>query len=476
MTTHYNKRVLVLQKRLLKKIKINQDKAMTLKRNKRKITTKTHYGCLNLDTDDLYDILSIINDYYGNFELKIYNSLKIKHVIYYLIFSEYNPFNISKIQCNQDNAFNFLKNIKTSKFYNKKFNQMELTAKTSYNNIFRISLSIEDSFIECHDFESKGIVFYLEDILKKRGKIFAKTRFKISILIIIMILVVFTASLGSSLYLTTILNTHPNISILFFIIFCILFLTTVYSMFYYKNYYNTIHLNKKTNNYPYSNHLDNIIDLPTVFTIYRDDILDISSLLDENNYSVEIGNYSFTNKDNIQESLKMIADEDGEFQKEIRLNDNRIKIILNSSGNSYVVFSFNDLYGVGIASEIKNIIDKRANKILILLKKNQMICNFIAVTLMTSFTLIFMNIFPPKSDFSLVLYLYILVLFFPLFIVIIYYLLFSLQRNIILYNYNKRFLTKNLLNTLIVGLTVALFTGIIGLTLPIILEFLLSFF
>jgi len=318
---------------------------MTIKRNKRKITTKTHYGCLNLNTNDLYQILSIIDDYFEKYELKINNT-----------------FNNDKIIKHKQDALDCLEDIKNNEFYNQKFNQMGLTAKNSNNNVFKISLNHKNSFIECYDFKSKGIVHHLEDILNEREKRFGKTRSKISkyhLNVLTIGLIIVSVAILLSLPLDPIIKLI--ITIFLVILEPILATSSVFLFLFEKFFYNTIHLNKLDEN-NYSRQLVNRIDLPKFFTLYKDDILDIVSLLDENNYEVTIGNYSFTHKDNIQKSLERIADENGKYQKEININS-EIEIILNPNNDSYISFNPDQLYYTGISLEIRDIIDKRENKL-----------------------------------------------------------------------------------------------------------------
>ena len=427
-----------------------------MERIKPKITTKITYDCLKLETEGLYQILLIIGKYFEKYELKFYdikikrrNNSEIKESDNASINSHVRRKEL-KLTLHQDNAIDYLKNIEDSQ----KFYLMDLTCENS-NGSFQFSLDWKNSFIKFDKFHSKGIVLELEDIIIGKQKIFGKYYHYLKYILINIILLILLILFHIDPVLFLICAAFIN-SFLF--LYGVDFLPV--SMF------NMIQLNKLqsiTPIIPTNNFL-----LPEYFTLYRNDILDIVDLLGDDEYSIVIGDYLLTNEDNISKSIKIISDEDGEIQNKFSIKtkwfdilisrdelsffdiDKKLEYIIKTANNSeYICVGTNDLYKKGTALEIRDIFTKRKNKILnSTLGSLLMLIISIVITAVNSYYLISSSIVPYLINVTLsgkiITYIIVAIGIIFMFSIIytilltMYYSIHINQRNIVLYNYNKR--------------------------------------
>jgi len=434
-----------------------------MERIKPKITTKISYDCLKLETNDLYQILLIIGKYFEKYELKFYDS-KIKRRNNSEIKGSDNSEikgsdNVStssfmrskelKLTLNQDNAIDYLENASD----NKKFHLMDLSAENS-NGSFKFSLDWKGSFIEFNTLQCKGIILELEDIILGKQKIFGKYHYYLKYILLNMILVI----------LLILFNIDP-ILLLICAVFINSFLFISGVDFLPVSMFNRIQLNKLSSAtliIPTNSFL-----LPEYFTLYKNDILDIVDLLKECEYSIVIGDYLLTNEDNISQAIKIISDEDGEAQNKLSIKTKWLDIsisrdklssfdidgkleYLTRTGNDpeHIPVKSNDIYKKGVGLEIRDIFTKRKNKILTSsIGSFLMLSIAIVITAVNSYYLI-SSIIPYliNATFSGQIMTYIIVAIGIIFmfaiiyaiLLIMYYSIHINQRNIVLYNYNKR--------------------------------------
>ena len=428
----------------------------TMKRIKPKITTKISYYCLKLETKDLYQILLIIAKYFEKYKLTFYDS-KIKRTNNSKIKGQYNtstnPLMRSKklkLTLNQDNAIDYLENINDYT----KFHLMDLTAENS-DGSFKFSLDWGDSFIEFDTLLCKGIVLELEDIILEKQKIFGTYHYYLKYILINMILVILLILFNINIVLLLICAVFIN-SFLFLSVDDFL----PVSMF------NKIRLNKLSSVPPISPKNDFL--LPEYFTIYKNDILDIVDLLGECEYSIVIGDYLLTNEDNISESIKIISDEDGEVQNKFSIEtkwldisisrdelsffdiEEKLKTVTGTATKpEYIHVESDDLYAKGVGLEIRDIFTKRKNKTLTFsLSTLLILIGAIVVTGVNSYYLISSTIMPYLTNVPLfgqiMVYIIVAIGIIAMFSIIytilfiMYYSIHINQRNIVLYNYNKR--------------------------------------
>jgi len=429
-----------------------------MERIKPEITKKITYNCLKLETKELYQILLIIGKYFEKYELEFYESKLKRHTI-----SETEKHNKSisielftrdkelKLTLNQDNAIDYLENISD----NKKFHLMDLNARNSIGS-FKFSLDWRDSFIEFDTLHGKGIVLELENIILDKQKVFSSYYYYLKYILVNIILVI--------------LLILFNINLVFFLIcavFINLFLFLSDTDFLPVSMFNQLKLNE-LQSLPDVTPKNDFL-LPEYFTIYKNDILDIVELLGDSKYSIVIGEYLLTNEDNIRESIKIIADEDGEIQNEFSIKtewldisisrgeelsffdlDEKMRSVVGTATNpEYININSDDLYKKGSALEIRDVFTKRRNKTLTFsLTTILILISAIAVTGINSYYLISTSILPylinvPLSGqimTGIIVAIGILFMFTLIYtmLLILYYSIHINQRNIILYNYNKR--------------------------------------
>jgi len=441
-----------------------------MERIKPKITTKISYDCLKLETENLYQILLIIEKYFEKYELKFYDSKVKRHNNSEIKGSDnasINPLMRSKelkLTLHQDNTLDYLENIKN----NEEFHLMDLTCENS-NGSFKFSLDWKDSFIEFDTLQGKGIALELEEIIlgkQKIGKYYHYLKYILINIILLILLILF--HIDSILFLICAVFVNS-----FLFLFNVDFLPV--TMF------NRIQLNKLsslTPIIPTNNFL-----LPEYFTLYKNDILDIVYLLGECEYSIVIGDYLLTNEDNIPESIKIISEEDGEIQNKFSIKtkwldvsiaidklstfdiDRKLEYLIKTANNpEYIHVGSNDLYKKGSALEIRDIFTKRKNKILTSsLATLLMLIISIVITAVNSYYLISSSIMPYLINVTLsgkiMTYIIVAIGIFFMFaiiysmLLIIYYSIHINQRSIVLYSYNKRpLITKNAIVLLLLPL------------------------
>jgi len=456
-----------------------------MERIKPKITKKISYDCLKLETKDLYQILLIIEKYFEKYELKFYDS-KIKRQDNDEIKNLDNtPLKRSKelkLTLNQDNAIDYLENISSSE----KFHLMDLNAENS-NDSFKFSLDWKNSFIKFDTLQGKGIVLELEDIILEKQKILGEYYHYLKYILINIILVI-------------LLILFPNDSILFLI--CAVFVNTFLFLsgfdFLPVSMFNQVQLNKLSPVTPIIP--TNKFLLPEYFTLYKNDILDIVDLLGEKEHSIVIGDYLLTNEDNISKAIKIISEEDGEVQNKFSIKtkwldisisrdelssfdiEEKLKYVIEvATEPEYIHVESDDLYKKGFALEIRDIFTKRKNKILTLSLSTLLILIIsIVITAVNSYYLV-SSIMPYLTNVTLsgnivtyiIIAIGILVMFSIIYstLLIMYYSIHINQRNIVLYNYNKRPLfTKNA----IVPLLLPLVASAMGMVLYEVLQYVFS--
>jgi len=475
-----------------------------MERIKPKITTKISYDCLKLETNDLYQILLIMGKYFEKYELKFYDS-KIKRHNNSEIKESNNseikgsnnseikgsdnvstsPFMRSKelkLTLNQDNAIDYLENASD----NKKFHLMDLSAENS-NGSFKFSLDWNGSFIEFDTLQCKGIVLELEDIILEKQKIFGNYHYYLKYILINITLVI----------LLILFNIDP-ILLLICAVFINSFLFLSGDDFLPVSMFNQVQLNKLSPIPPISPKNDFL--LPEYFTIYKNDILDIVDLLGDDEYSIVIGDYLLRNEDNISESIKIISDEDGEIQSKFSIEtkwldisisrdelsffdiEEKWKTVTGTATNpEYIHIESNDLYKKGAGLEIRDIFTKRKNKTLTFSLSTWLILiSAIVVTAVNSYFLITSSMpYLVNVTLSGQIIVYIIfaigIIFMFSFIysilLIIYYSIHIKQRNIILYNYNKRPLIRK---NAIVLLLFPLIASAMGMILYEVLKYVFS--